>query len=103
MLVVREKFGDAIPFFERYIELQPRDGHGYSQLGALVLIQGDMRRATELLERGLELDFGIPELHYNLGVAYERLGRASDARASYENALTVHPGYALALKKLGRK
>src|SRR3989344_4715601 len=103
VLVVREKFGDAIPFFERYIELQPRDGHGYSQLGALVLIQGDMRRATELLERGLELDFGIPELHYNLGVDYERLGRASDARASYENALTVHPGYALALKKLGRK
>ncbi|PIP65300.1 hypothetical protein COU77_02730 [Candidatus Peregrinibacteria bacterium CG10_big_fil_rev_8_21_14_0_10_49_16] len=102
VLVVQEKFTEAVPLFERYVALQSHDGQGYSQLGGLVLLQGETRRATKLLERGRELDFNIPELHYNLGVAYERQGRMSDAHVSFENALNVQPGYELARRKLER-
>jgi len=42
------------------------------------------------------------EVYYNLGAAYERLGRTDLSQLCYERALALNPGYAPARRKLGK-
>jgi Flp pilus assembly protein TadD len=47
--------------------------------GNLLLEAGDLAGAIERLETAVKLDPDYPEAHHNLGVAYKRAGRRSDA------------------------
>lgn len=47
--------------------------------GNLLLEDGDLAGAIARFERAIRLDPDFPEAHHNLGVAYRRAGRRSDA------------------------
>ena len=47
--------------------------------GNLLLEAGDFAAAIERFETAITLDPDYPEAHHNLGVAYRRMGRRSDA------------------------
>jgi tetratricopeptide (TPR) repeat protein len=47
--------------------------------GNLVLEDGDVDGAIAHFERAIRIDPDYPEAHHNLGVAYRRAGRRSDA------------------------
>lgn len=47
--------------------------------GNLLLESGDLAAAIERFETAIKLDPDYPEAHHNLGVAFRRLGRRSDA------------------------
>jgi tetratricopeptide (TPR) repeat protein len=47
--------------------------------GNLLLETGDLAGAVARYETAIKLDPDYPEAHHNLGVAYRRLGRRSDA------------------------
>jgi Tfp pilus assembly protein PilF len=63
---------------------------GYSrQLAA----EGKPEEAATQLERAIELQPGYADVHCNLGVLYEDLGRKMDSRESFRRALKINPNY----------
>ncbi len=74
-------------------------------LAQLALIASDTDRPEEarfLLSRALTTHPEAPELHMIRGVLLEREGRANDARAAYEDALAIAPGFAPARDRLAK-
>jgi arylsulfatase A-like enzyme/Flp pilus assembly protein TadD len=60
-------------------------------VGKLALAQGDAARAASALERAVRLQAGVATSHYNLGLAYRKLGRRDDARRAFESAYELEP------------
>ena len=53
----------------------------------------DKKDAADQLERAIVLQPSYADVHYNLGILYDLLGRATAARDSYTRALTINPTY----------
>ncbi len=58
-LWIIERWPEAIPILERYVELMPDDPKGWNNLGVVLREKGEVKRAIECYKRALELD---PEL-----------------------------------------
>ena len=58
-----------------------------------------MSAEAELI-RAVELNPLHPVAHNELGIIYRKTGRFTEARASYEAALDIYPGYHHARKNL---
>ncbi|MDX2211875.1 MAG: tetratricopeptide repeat protein [Oculatellaceae cyanobacterium bins.114] len=94
----RDKFHQARTTMERFLALNPGDPYACNKLGALYVEMGKVDYGIELLERGLAsqrqstpLDAAVLfELHYHLGIAYNRLKDTQRAEQHY-NAATQQP------------
>ena len=77
----------------KYLAEHPNDAYTCSKLGALYVESGDLPRGIELLERGLAVEsLELPvlyELHYHLGIAYNRRSKMSKAKSHYQRAIDV--------------
>lgn len=89
------KVGEAEGHFQAAIELAPRDGSAYVNLGNLFLDgQRDLGRAADLLSTAVQLlPRNAPALN-SLAVALKGLGRLDEARAMYERAIELRPASA---------
>jgi Flp pilus assembly protein TadD len=54
------------------------------------------------LEKAVLLNSNIPEAHYNLAVALERVGKFDEAISQYEQALRIKPDFVEAQENLAR-
>lgn len=61
---------------------------------------GDLGSAEEQLLAALDSSPDHPIAHNELGIIYRKTGRFAEARASYERALSVFPGYHYARRNL---
>jgi len=61
--------------------------------GAWARQRGEPEQALELFSRASALDPDLPELHNNIGVTLQDLGRHQEAAASYRRALALRPAY----------
>lgn len=59
------------------------------------------KQVEGLLERAVELDPGLHEAHYHLGIIRDRFGRTAEAIKAYTRAVEAHPDYDQALYRLG--
>ena len=92
----------------RQLKLDPGDAGLSLELGKLALADGDLKRATALFERALELDPELDEAEYglaecrgksgdargqwtHLGRAFELRGDLARAKSGYEKALELVP------------
>ena len=80
--------------FERVLELDPESADGHAGLGYALTRLGEPERGLRELERGRELDPGIPnidfvigEVEYELGRRALEEGRAEQAVAHFERGL----------------
>ncbi len=73
----------------------------YLHAAATVLQNGDLDRAQEILEEGLERATVSPEMLTLLAQVHHRQGKLEAAAAAAEEALTMTPGYAPAHLELG--
>src|ERR1051325_5895062 len=69
--------------------------------GTTLLEQGRTAQAILCYRRAVELKPEEEEAHFNLGVAYGRLGQLSYAERHYREALRILPDYAEAHNNLG--
>jgi tetratricopeptide (TPR) repeat protein len=86
--------------------LAPSDEVSLLALSRLALDRKDYRKAIKYLNRISELRPGLADVHYDLGWAYEGLGRPQSALREYEAALKYVPDYQEAkagLERVGAK
>jgi serine/threonine-protein kinase len=107
---VYQTLGDnerALANYERSIAIRPSAG-AVSNIGTIYYVRGEYAQAVDAYKKAVELRPNEPDAHRNLGDAYRRLGRRSDARAAYraavelaEGELKVNPTNADTLSSLG--
>lgn len=98
---------EAAREFRRVAELRPADANAHFFLGLVALRQARWRDAMDALRLAAEKGGSRPAVLYNLGLAYEQMGRLDDAESSYAEAAArargdarVHLGWGiLALKR----
>jgi tetratricopeptide (TPR) repeat protein len=74
---------EARAAFETATRLAPTDPYAPYYLANLLADEGHHDQAVPLLLRSLELDPLNPKAHYSLAQAYQRLGRAEDAKVEF--------------------
>jgi hypothetical protein len=79
----------------------PLHGFGWKAMGTLLLQQGRVEEALLPLQKAAGLTQGDALLHNSLGNTFAKLGRLSEAEASYWRALTLDPNLTEAHHNLG--
>jgi tetratricopeptide (TPR) repeat protein len=91
----RDKLQAAKTTMEQFFAEHPDDPYVCSKLGALYVQIGELQQGIELLQQGLGqqaegtvLDAPVLyELHYHLGIAYNRLHQADESEQHYRTAI----------------
>jgi tetratricopeptide (TPR) repeat protein len=95
------RFGEALPLWNRVLELAPEDAAAWSNRGNVQLALGDAEAAIRDQDRSLQLEPDNADPHLNRGTAEEALGRWDAAAADYVWILERDPADASALYNLG--
>ena len=100
-LLQQERYAEGIALLERVIEQVPEVSAPRIDLGVACHRNGDLEAAERHLAAALELSPEHPIAHNELGIIFRKTGRFAQARASYERALAVYPGFHYARRNLG--
>jgi len=76
---------------EHGLRLDPNDAEGHTNLGNVLLIQGEPQAALEHFRRALELGGEKVGGWNNMGAAYLHLGQQEDAVRGFRTALGLNP------------
>ncbi len=71
----------------------PRHSFGWKAMGTVLLQQGYTEEALVPFQNAAELSQEDASLHNSLGNTFAKLGRLSEAEASYWRALTLNPNF----------
>ena len=88
--ILYRKRGDLIRSFDaaaQALQRAPDDAEALNAAGGVYMAAGRYAQAVRAFSRALQADSTRAEIHHNLGQAYERVGDAGAAAASYEAAL----------------
>lgn len=104
------KLLDAIPAYQRAIELDPKDAHAPYALGITYRNVGQYDAALTTYQRAIELNPKVASLHNGMGNIYLNLGQFDTALAAYQRSIELDPKDALSnvslagcYRKLGRE
>jgi len=100
-LVKQGKNDEAMTYFKKAMEINPRFIVLYNNIGLLLLNSGDLEQATQFFTQAVTYKPDYAEAVNNLGLAYARAGRYDAARTQYENAIKLDPSYAESYNNLG--
>ncbi len=107
-LMEQGRWEEAAEQLARVVELDPERAQAHALYGRLLLELDRLPEAVQHLERALELlppedeGVGVGDLKLMLARAYERLGRAEEARALWTDALRDDPKNVEAHRGLAR-
>src|SRR5208282_1451189 len=77
--------------YEAILQVSPRLGAAYNNLGALYIKQRDYMKAAAVLEKGLKIDPKMSSASALLGISLYEMGEYSGARHPLEMALRANP------------
>lgn len=97
----RGQFTQAEEFLRRAAAIVPDEAVYPHHLGLLYLAQQDAAGAVKELLLAKELNPQDATVYFNLGLAYEMMGQKAEARANYQKALELKPGWEEAKEKVG--
>jgi predicted Zn-dependent protease len=111
LLQSRERYADAFEAIDARLARFPEDTVVVYQLGRTAAISGkELTRGEAALRKFLAL-VGVKDpqsrasAHYRLGMIREKLGDVASAKAEYDSAIALVPGYSDAVaarKRLGK-
>jgi len=90
----RGRFVEGLALVEAGLASAPRSAALWRVRGELELARHDAAAAREAFASALALAPADAEAHFNLGVALQKLGVATDAARAYQRALAFDPGLA---------
>ncbi len=82
--------GNAAPrdqvklLLERAVELDPKLGEGYLQLGILYSEESDFEQAIHAFRKAIEASPRLGEAHYRMALAYKRTGEELNAQREFQ-------------------
>jgi tetratricopeptide (TPR) repeat protein len=118
-----KQYDKAIEIWNRYVDVTEDSAVGYSNLGFCQELSGNRKAAEESYEAGIERDpknrpcrinYGLmlvrldriddakeqfsavltpAQVHYNIGSVLQQLGKKSEARAEFQEAMKVDPKF----------
>jgi tetratricopeptide (TPR) repeat protein len=92
---------EAIPHYERALQLNPHYAEAENNYGVVLTEMGRAREAILHCQRALQLVPDYAKAENNLGFALAGAGRTPEAIPHYERALQLKPDYAVAENNLG--
>jgi len=96
------RLDDAIVEFQRVLELNPKHGGAYLNLGSIYFKQGKLEEAIEALQKSIILSPRLsPEAYNNLGVIFLNQGKTEEALKAYQQSVNIRPLNDAALYNLG--
>jgi Flp pilus assembly protein TadD len=92
---------EAEQLYRQILVADPNFVSAWNLLGVLATQLNHNDVAVQYLKHAVRLQPGSAEIHYNMGLALQGLGRIDDAIASYRRTLELEPGHAKAHNNLG--
>jgi tetratricopeptide (TPR) repeat protein len=89
--VLMEKYGDAIPIFEKYIEMVPDNIEAYRMLSECYYIEGQTEKCLHALDNCIALNKNAYEAWYNKGTILIKLKRYPEAEEVLLKASELAP------------
>lgn len=100
---VKHDFDKAIQDYTSIIQINPKNKNAHFNLGYIHYEYLKVRdQAVKHYTDAINVDPNYAEAIYNRGLSYEALGNIAAAKADYEQAIKVRPGYQLAIAGLER-
>ena len=85
------RLDEAIPHFQRSLELNPASAPTHYNLGYALALRGEREEATKRFREALRLDPDYAQAHNNLAAMLQLDGRFEEALDHYRRALAVRP------------
>lgn len=92
---------EAVPDYEKALELDPDYALAHNDLGHILLDSGKTDEAIAHFQRAIHVAPGFYEARFNLGEAFLKSGRLDDAAAQFAKALELRPNLPEAEYQLG--
>jgi protein O-mannosyl-transferase len=99
-LQVKGKLDEAIPHFQKALEIEPRYAEAHNNLGIVRAQKQQLDEAVTHFEKALEINPDFAEAHHNLGLAFVKKDEPEKAITHFEKAIKLKPDYAPALRNL---
>jgi tetratricopeptide (TPR) repeat protein len=97
-----ENHAEALPYFEKAVEIQPKLTRNRLNLAASLVGVKQYARAETLLKGIIREYPNSPRAKFNLGVLYEEQGRLEEARTAYAEEVSAFPREFRARFNLGK-
>jgi predicted Zn-dependent protease len=97
-----KKPAEALPHFEKAVEIQPKLTRNRLNLAGSLTELRQYDRAEALLRDVIKEYPKFPFAHFTLGLLYEEEGRPQDARSAYAAEVAAYPGQFKARFNLGK-
>jgi arylsulfatase A-like enzyme/tetratricopeptide (TPR) repeat protein len=98
----RENYVEALPYFEKAVETQPKITRTRLNMAACLVGSKKYDRAEAELNAVIRDSSKFPLAHYNLGLLYEEQGKLEEARAAYAEEVASFPQEYKARFNLGK-
>jgi len=96
LLRMMGKFPEAENCFRAALQLAPNDAGYMSVLGQIIVQQGKTAEGLELTRRAAKIGSDNPAVQYRLGMVLAQQKHFAEARAAFEAALAINPGFGAA-------
>jgi tetratricopeptide (TPR) repeat protein len=74
----------ARSLLQKAVEVDPKFGEAYLQLGILRMDKKDYRQAIDFFAKAVEVNPQLADAYYRLGVAYQRIGLSAKAQQEFD-------------------
>jgi arylsulfatase A-like enzyme/Tfp pilus assembly protein PilF len=98
----RKEPAEALPYFEKAVEIQPKLTRNRLNLASALIEEKQYDRAEGLLKDIIKDSPRFPLAQYNLGLLYEERGRLAEARTAYAAEVSAYPRHFKARFNLGK-
>jgi tetratricopeptide (TPR) repeat protein len=92
----QKKDEQAIPQYQRALEINPHMAEPHINLGEALEREGKIKEAAEQYRAALKMDPDLPEANNNMGAILAKQGKTEEAIQFYRKALKIRPHYASA-------
>lgn len=96
------KEDEALAEYRKALELDDKLYAAWNNMGQLLMGQKNYADAVAAFQIAANIEPTDPRPHYNIGLAYQRVGWAQDAYHSYEQSLSRDSNYIPAMRGLTR-
>ncbi|MCR4336221.1 MAG: tetratricopeptide repeat protein [Candidatus Omnitrophica bacterium] len=100
ILIIDEKFEEAIPCLDAAIKHNPFDGAVYNDRALCMIELGKLDGAMEFFDRGIAVEPDFATIHHNKGWFLNQMGHPAEALACFQQALELQPRRAVTYENM---